>query len=56
MEGNKDLTQESAEILTIRGTAPVDNGTKFLSVLVTEIHTIGPGVNVFLNVVIKFKK
>ena len=28
MEGNKDLTQESAEILCIRGTAPVENGTK----------------------------
>ena len=29
MEANKDLTQESAEILTVRGTAPVENGIKF---------------------------
>jgi len=29
MEGNSDLTRESAEILCIRGTAPVENGTKF---------------------------
>ena len=28
MEGNKDLTQESAETLCIRGIAPVENGTK----------------------------
>ena len=37
MEGN--LTQESAEILAIRGTAPVENGTKLkLSVYVTEVQ------------------
>ena len=31
MEGNSNLTQESAEILSVRGTAPVENGiaTKF---------------------------
>lgn len=28
MDGNKDLTQESAEILSKRGTAPVENGIK----------------------------
>ena len=28
MEGNKDLTQESAEILCVRGITPVENGKK----------------------------
>ena len=28
MEGNRNLTQESAEILTVRGTAPVEKGIK----------------------------
>jgi len=28
MEGNKDLTQESARVLSERGTAPVENGMK----------------------------
>ena len=30
MKGNSDLTRESAEILCIRGTAPVENGTKLV--------------------------
>ena len=33
MEGNRNLTQESAEILTVRGTAPVENGIKLRCVI-----------------------
>jgi len=29
MEGNKDLTEESARVLCVRGTAPVENGTEY---------------------------
>lgn len=35
MEGNDNLTRESAEILCIRGTAPVENGTKPVYVKIT---------------------
>ena len=37
MERNEHLTQESAEILAVRGTAPVENGTDLIEIIITAM-------------------